>query len=112
MQISISPEQISSFHLAVVCSSITSVFPLRHKKNKHSLFCLPSPLSPGWYNRLYINFTLRRHIFFFLLQTYFPATLMVMLSWVSFWIDRRAVPARVPLGRTVSSAKKFSFAKR
>ncbi|CAB1342782.1 unnamed protein product [Coregonus sp. 'balchen'] len=32
--------------------------------------------------------------------TYFPATLMVMLSWVSFWIDRRAVPARVPLGIT------------
>ncbi|KFW90695.1 Gamma-aminobutyric acid receptor subunit rho-1, partial [Phalacrocorax carbo] len=56
--------------------------------------------STGWYNRLYINFTLRRHIFFFLLQTYFPATLMVMLSWVSFWIDRRAVPARVPLGIT------------
>ncbi|MEQ2215563.1 Gamma-aminobutyric acid receptor subunit rho-2 [Xenoophorus captivus] len=53
-----------------------------------------------WYNRLYINFTLRRHIFFFLLQTYFPATLMVMLSWVSFWIDRRAVPARVSLGIT------------
>ncbi|KAA0710817.1 Gamma-aminobutyric acid receptor subunit rho-1 GABA(A) receptor subunit rho-1 GABA(C) receptor [Triplophysa tibetana] len=54
----------------------------------------------SWYNRLYIHFTLRRHIFFFLLQTYFPATLMVMLSWVSFWIDRRAVPARVPLGIT------------
>uniref|UniRef100_UPI00398E622B gamma-aminobutyric acid receptor subunit rho-1-like n=1 Tax=Pristiophorus japonicus TaxID=55135 RepID=UPI00398E622B len=56
--------------------------------------------STGWYNRLFINFTLHRHIFFFLLQTYFPATLMVMLSWVSFWIDRRAVPARVPLGIT------------
>ncbi|XP_023958790.1 gamma-aminobutyric acid receptor subunit rho-2 isoform X2 [Chrysemys picta bellii] len=56
--------------------------------------------STGWYNRLYINFTLHRHIFFFLLQTYFPATLMVMLSWVSFWIDRRAVPARVSLGIT------------
>ncbi|XP_013888237.1 gamma-aminobutyric acid receptor subunit rho-2 [Austrofundulus limnaeus] len=56
--------------------------------------------STGSYNRLYINFTLRRHIFFFLLQTYFPATLMVMLSWVSFWIDRRAVPARVSLGIT------------
>uniref|UniRef100_A0A8C1E3M4 GABA(C) receptor n=1 Tax=Cyprinus carpio carpio TaxID=630221 RepID=A0A8C1E3M4_CYPCA len=54
--------------------------------------------STGWYNRLYINFTLRRHIFFFLLQTYFPITLMVMLSWVSFWIDRRAVPARLSLG--------------
>ncbi len=64
----------------------------------NTVMCFSSSLSPGWYNRLYINFTLRRHIFFFLLQTYFPATLMVMLSWVSFWIDRRAVPARVPLG--------------
>ncbi|KAM4701295.1 gamma-aminobutyric acid receptor subunit rho-3 [Discoglossus pictus] len=56
--------------------------------------------STGWYNRLFINFILRRHIFFFVLQTYFPAMLMVMLSWVSFWIDRRAVPARVSLGIT------------
>ncbi|KAG7255583.1 hypothetical protein CRUP_014954 [Coryphaenoides rupestris] len=32
--------------------------------------------------------------------TYFPTMLMVMLSWVSFWIDRRAVPARVSLGIT------------
>ncbi|MEQ2212230.1 hypothetical protein XENOCAPTIV_027876, partial [Xenoophorus captivus] len=52
-----------------------------------------------WYNRLFINFILRRHIFFFMLQTYFPTMLMVVLSWVSFWIDRRAVPARVSLGR-------------
>ncbi|XP_072901675.1 gamma-aminobutyric acid receptor subunit rho-3-like isoform X2 [Hemitrygon akajei] len=57
--------------------------------------------STGWYNRLFITFILRRHIFFFLLQTYFPTMLMVMLSWVSFWIDRRAVPARVSLGITI-----------
>nr|XP_027799075.1 gamma-aminobutyric acid receptor subunit rho-3 [Marmota flaviventris] len=56
--------------------------------------------STGWYYRLFINFVLRRHIFFFVLKTYFPAMLMVMLSWVSFWIDRRAVPARVSLGIT------------
>uniref|UniRef100_A0A3B4C3I4 GABA(C) receptor n=1 Tax=Pygocentrus nattereri TaxID=42514 RepID=A0A3B4C3I4_PYGNA len=56
--------------------------------------------STGWYNRLYINFILRRHVFFFMLQTYFPTMLMVVLSWVSFWIDRRAVPARVSLGIT------------
>ncbi|XP_057680370.1 gamma-aminobutyric acid receptor subunit rho-3-like isoform X4 [Corythoichthys intestinalis] len=56
--------------------------------------------STGWYNRLFINFLLRRHIFFFMLQTYFPTMLMVVLSWVSFWIDRRAVPARVSLGIT------------
>ncbi|XP_032207370.1 gamma-aminobutyric acid receptor subunit rho-3 isoform X2 [Mustela erminea] len=57
-------------------------------------------LESCWYNRLFINFVLRRHIFFFVLQTYFPAMLMVMLSWVSFWIDQRAVPARVSLGIT------------
>ncbi|XP_005993470.1 gamma-aminobutyric acid receptor subunit rho-3 [Latimeria chalumnae] len=56
--------------------------------------------STGWYNRLFIKFILKRHIFFFVLQTYFPAMIMVMLSWVSFWIDRRAVPARVSLGIT------------
>ncbi|XP_072441202.1 gamma-aminobutyric acid receptor subunit rho-3-like isoform X3 [Chiloscyllium punctatum] len=67
--------------------------------------------STGWYNRLFINFILRRHIFFFLLQTYFPTMLMVMLSWVSFWIDRRAVPARVSLAvnylTTIEERKKM-----
>ncbi|KAG8136665.1 hypothetical protein E2320_005229, partial [Naja naja] len=33
--------------------------------------------STGWYNRLFINFALRRHIFFFFLQSYFPSMLMV-----------------------------------
>ncbi|CAB1340978.1 unnamed protein product [Coregonus sp. 'balchen'] len=59
--------------------------------------------STGWYNRLYINFILRRHIFFFMLQTYFPTMLMVLLSWVSFWIDRRAVPARITTVLTMST---------
>lgn len=63
-----------------------------------NLMSCPVWFLSGWYNRLYINFILRRHIFFFMLQTYFPTMLMVVLSWVSFWIDRRAVPARVSLG--------------
>lgn len=71
--------------------------PAPHPACPMSTFC-PSISVSGWYNRLYINFILRRHIFFFMLQTYFPTMLMVMLSWVSFWIDRRAVPARVSLG--------------
>lgn len=71
--------------------------PTPHPTCPTSTFC-PFISVSGWYNRLYINFILRRHIFFFMLQTYFPTMLMVMLSWVSFWIDRRAVPARVSLG--------------
>ncbi|XP_021167775.1 gamma-aminobutyric acid receptor subunit rho-3a isoform X2 [Fundulus heteroclitus] len=79
--------------VTALCSMDFSSFPLDTQN-------CSLELESCWYNRLYINFILRRHIFFFMLQTYFPTMLMVMLSWVSFWIDRRAVPARVSLGIT------------
>ncbi|KAM8899012.1 gamma-aminobutyric acid receptor subunit rho-3a isoform 3-T4 [Spinachia spinachia] len=79
--------------VTALCSMDFSSFPLDTQN-------CSLELESCWYNRLYINFLLRRHIFFFMLQTYFPTMLMVMLSWVSFWIDRRAVPARVSLGIT------------
>lgn len=89
--------------MSFVCTHLTLLFFPPPPKGLSHVFraAMIKAIFPitGWYNRLYINFTLRRHIFFFLLQTYFPATLMVMLSWVSFWIDRRAVPARVSLGK-------------
>ncbi|KAI5700154.1 hypothetical protein M8J75_014970 [Diaphorina citri] len=47
-----------------------------------------------------INFQLKRNTGFFVLQTYVPCSLMVCSSWVSFWIDPDAVPARVSLGVT------------
>ena len=31
-------------------------------------------------------------------QIYVPASLIVMISWVSFWLHRNATPARVQLG--------------
>ncbi|NXD85139.1 GBRR3 protein, partial [Halcyon senegalensis] len=43
---------------------------------------------------------IRIHIFFFLLFFFFLAMLMVMLSWVSFWIDFFFFFARVSLGIT------------
>ncbi|XP_078324643.1 gamma-aminobutyric acid receptor subunit alpha-1-like [Crassostrea virginica] len=54
----------------------------------------------GTYSGLEVHFHLRRHIGFFMLQTYLPCTLIVCLSWVSFWINRDAAPARVLLGVT------------
>ncbi len=42
--------------------------------------------------------TITRQFEFYLLQTYVPSVMIVILSWVSFWIDIDAVPARITLG--------------
>ncbi len=39
-----------------------------------------------------------RHISIYLVNTYIPSILSVMMSWISFWIDSGAVPARTTIG--------------
>ncbi len=53
----------------------------------------------GIYQRLSLSFILQRNIGYFLFQTYLPSILIVMLSWVSFWINHEATSARVALGK-------------
>ena len=43
---------------------------------------------------------MQRKIGFFVLQSYIPSMLIVMLSWVGFWINKNSDPARVALGVT------------
>ncbi|CAG0919643.1 unnamed protein product [Notodromas monacha] len=57
-------------------------------------------LATGTYQRLSFSFKLSRSIGYFIIQTYLPVMLIVMLSWVSFWINHEATPARVALGIT------------
>ncbi|XP_076467634.1 gamma-aminobutyric acid receptor subunit beta-like [Babylonia areolata] len=57
-------------------------------------------LLTGDYQRLSLNFKLQRNIGYFIFQTYLPSILIVMLSWVSFWINHEATSARVALGIT------------
>lgn len=37
---------------------------------------------------------------YYLIQIYIPSSLIVVISWVSFWLNRGATPARVTLGVT------------
>nr|XP_032806679.1 gamma-aminobutyric acid receptor subunit pi-like isoform X1 [Petromyzon marinus] len=54
----------------------------------------------GRYPKLVFHFVLRRNILYFILETYVPSILLVVLSWVSFWISQSSVPARICIGVT------------
>lgn len=43
---------------------------------------------------------LRRHLGYYITQIYVPSALIVIISFVAFWIDRSSAPARATLGIT------------
>ncbi|KAL9881155.1 gamma-aminobutyric acid receptor subunit alpha-1 isoform X3 [Glossina fuscipes] len=51
----------------------------------------------GEFSVLHVAFNLKRHTGYFLIQVYVPCILIVVLSWVSFWIHREATSDRVGL---------------
>ncbi|XP_011210785.3 gamma-aminobutyric acid receptor subunit alpha-6 [Bactrocera dorsalis] len=51
----------------------------------------------GDFSVLHVAFNLKRHTGYFLIQVYVPCILIVVLSWVSFWIHREATSDRVGL---------------
>ncbi|CAG7832010.1 unnamed protein product [Allacma fusca] len=57
-------------------------------------------LSTGNYSRLACEILFVRSMGYYLIQIYIPSSLIVVISWVSFWLNRNAAPARVYLGIT------------
>uniref|UniRef100_A0A8C1P1R1 Glycine receptor subunit beta n=1 Tax=Cyprinus carpio TaxID=7962 RepID=A0A8C1P1R1_CYPCA len=51
----------------------------------------------GYYTCVEVIFTLRRQVGFYMMGVYAPTLLIVVLSWLSFWINPDASAARVPL---------------
>uniref|UniRef100_A0A8C1WII1 Glycine receptor subunit alpha-3-like n=1 Tax=Cyprinus carpio TaxID=7962 RepID=A0A8C1WII1_CYPCA len=54
----------------------------------------------GKFTCIEVRFHLERQMGYYLIQMYIPSLLIVILSWVSFWINMDAAPARVALGIT------------
>uniref|UniRef100_A0A672NRR7 Glycine receptor subunit alpha-2-like n=1 Tax=Sinocyclocheilus grahami TaxID=75366 RepID=A0A672NRR7_SINGR len=54
----------------------------------------------GKFTCIEVKFLLERQMGYYLIQMYIPSLLIVILSWVSFWIHMDAAPARVALGIT------------
>uniref|UniRef100_A0A1I7WTY3 Neur_chan_memb domain-containing protein n=1 Tax=Heterorhabditis bacteriophora TaxID=37862 RepID=A0A1I7WTY3_HETBA len=59
-----------------------------------------SKTNTGEYSCLRTKMVLRREFSYYLLQLYIPSFMLVIVSWVSFWLDKDSVPARVTLGVT------------
>ena len=57
-------------------------------------------LYTGEYSCLLMELTLKREFSYYMLTIYVPTCMLVIVSWFSFWIDPKAVPARVALGVT------------
>ena len=52
----------------------------------------------GQYTVMMCHFYLKRKIGYFVIQTYMPCFMTVILSQVSFWLNRESVPARTVFG--------------
>ncbi|TNN62275.1 Gamma-aminobutyric acid receptor subunit beta-3 [Liparis tanakae] len=52
------------------------------------------------YSVMVVHFFLKRKLGYYLIQTYIPLIMVVVLSQVSFWINKESVPARTVAGIT------------
>lgn len=53
----------------------------------------------GNYSQLIVNFELEREVGHYIMDYYVPSIMLVVVSWVSFWLDPNAVPGRTTLGK-------------
>ncbi|XP_076313460.1 glycine receptor subunit alpha-2-like [Tachypleus tridentatus] len=53
--------------------------------------------STGNFTCIKVIFKLKRRLGYYMFHTYIPTCLIVIMSWISFWIKPEAVPARVTL---------------
>ena len=76
-----------------------SVFLVR-RHNVYFMWLSFTLVITGNYSCLVAKFHLSRSIGFHMVQSYIPTILIVVISWVSFWMDVDSVPGRTTLGVT------------
>jgi len=59
-----------------------------------------SRTNTGEYSCLRVDLVFKREFSYYLIQIYIPCCMLVVVSWVSFWLDPTSIPARVSLGVT------------
>jgi anionic glutamate receptor len=76
------------------------------------MFRKETTFETGTFQLAVLELSFRRNFGYYFLQLYAPSTLIVLISWLSFWFDVRALEARVSLGVTTvltMAAQNFNF---
>ncbi|KAI6200051.1 hypothetical protein M3Y96_00692400 [Aphelenchoides besseyi] len=67
------------------------------------------PYPAGMWDELHVRFTFKRRLAYYFLQAYMPVYLTIFISWISFSLGSRAIPARTMLGVNALLAIIFQF---
>lgn len=80
-------------------------FDMVHYSTKKETLLYPN----GYWDQLQVTFTFKRRYGFYIIQAYVPTYLTIIVSWVSFCMEPKALPARTTVGISSLLALTFQF---
>uniref|UniRef100_A0AC35GP56 Neurotransmitter-gated ion-channel transmembrane domain-containing protein n=1 Tax=Panagrolaimus sp. PS1159 TaxID=55785 RepID=A0AC35GP56_9BILA len=74
-----------------------------------SVIAIEQMYPAGWWDELTVAFIFKRRYGWYILQGYVPTITTIFISWISFYLGPRAIPARTMLGVNSLLAMTFQF---
>ncbi|XP_063231516.1 pH-sensitive chloride channel 2-like [Bacillus rossius redtenbacheri] len=80
------------------CNYSTATYSIENSNSSIAPFIPYYTRFAGNYSSLEVQFHLAREVGHYIMDYFMPSILLVVVSWVSFWLDPNAVPGRTVLG--------------
>lgn len=77
--------------------------------SNYSVIAVEQMYPAGWWDELTVAFVFKRRYGWYILQGYIPTMVTIVISWISFYLGPRAIPARTMLGVNSLLAMTFQF---